>query len=68
MSKDEWVTNKGTGKSMKNVLHAQRYGKRHLLGAELTSNSEKIKPVALWSYTSLKASGRQAGRQAITCS
>jgi len=37
---------KDTGKSMKNALHLQRYGKRHLLG---WSNIEqrKIKPVAL---------------------
>jgi len=32
VSKDEWETKEGTGKSMKNELHVQRYGKRHLLG------------------------------------
>jgi len=32
-----------SGKSLKNELHVQRYGKKHLS----TSNSEKIKPVAL---------------------
>jgi len=31
-SKDEWDTKEGTGKSMKNALHVQRYGKRHLSG------------------------------------
>jgi len=42
VSKDEWDTKKGPGKSMKNVLHAQRDGKR----AEARLNSEKVKPVA----------------------
>jgi len=36
-------TKEGHGKSMKNALHVQRYGRRHLS----TLNSEKIKPVAL---------------------
>jgi len=31
-SKDEWDTKEGTGKSMKNALHVQRCGTRHLLG------------------------------------
>jgi len=31
VNKDEWDT-KGRGKSMKNALHVQRYGKRHLSG------------------------------------
>jgi len=43
VSKDEWDTKEGTGKSMKNALHVQQYGS----WAEATSNSEKIKPVAL---------------------
>jgi len=30
--KDEWIIKEGTGKSMKNALYAQWYGKRHLLG------------------------------------
>ena len=49
VSKDEWDTKEDTGKSMKNVLYVLRYAKRHRLGqsAEVTSNSEKIKPVAL---------------------
>jgi len=34
------------GKSLKNALNLLRYAKRHLR-AEATSNSEKIKPVAL---------------------
>jgi len=43
---DEWDTKKVTGESMKNALHAQRYGKRHLLG---WNNVEqwKIYPIAL---------------------
>jgi len=31
-NKDEWDTKEGTGKSMKNVLHVQWCGKRHLSG------------------------------------
>jgi len=30
--KDEWDAKEGTGKSMKNALHAQQYDKRHLSG------------------------------------
>jgi len=32
VNKDEWDTKEGCGKSMKNALHVQRYGKRHLSG------------------------------------
>jgi len=32
LNKDEWDTKEGHGKSMKNALHLQRYGKRHLSG------------------------------------
>jgi len=32
VSKDEWDTKEGTGKSMKNALYAQQYGKRHFSG------------------------------------
>jgi len=32
VSKDEWDTKEGTGKSMKNALHALRCAKRHLSG------------------------------------
>jgi len=32
VSKDEWDTKEGTGKSMKNALNAQQYGKTHLSG------------------------------------
>jgi len=32
VNKDEWDTKKGCDKSMKNALHVQQYGKRHLLG------------------------------------
>jgi len=32
VNKDEWDTKEDTGKSMKNTLHVQRYGKRHLSG------------------------------------
>jgi len=43
VNKDEWYTKEGHGKSMKNALHVQRYGKK----AEAMSNSKKIKPIAL---------------------
>jgi len=32
VSKDEWNTKEGTGKSMKNALYILWYAKRHLLG------------------------------------
>jgi len=32
VNKDEWDAKEGHGKSMKNVLHVKRYGKRHLSG------------------------------------
>jgi len=32
VNKDDWDTKEGIGKSMKNALHAQWYGKRHLSG------------------------------------
>jgi len=54
VSKDEWDTKEVTGKSIKNVLHVQWYGKR----AKATLNSEKIKPVAL-AIVELRESGRQ---------
>jgi len=43
VSKDKWNTKEDTGKSLKNTLHVLRCTSR----AEATSNSEKIKPVAL---------------------
>jgi len=46
VNKDEWDTKEDTGKSMKNALHVQRYAKG-TSQAEVTLNSEKIKPVAL---------------------
>jgi len=30
VNKDEWDTKEGSGKSKKNVLYVQRYGKRYL--------------------------------------
>jgi len=58
VSKDEWDTMKDTGKSMKNALYVLQYGKRHL---QATSNSEKIKPIALAIVEQCKSEGiRQA--------
>jgi len=45
-NKDDWDTKEGHGKSMKNALHVQRYGKG-TSRAEAMLNSEKIKPIAL---------------------
>ena len=46
VSKDEWNAKKDTGKSLNNALHVLRYAKG-TSRAEVTSNNEKIKPVAL---------------------
>jgi len=40
------VTKEGPGKSMKNALYVQQYGKRHLSGWS-DVEQQKIKPVAL---------------------
>jgi len=47
VNKDEWDTKEGRGKSMKNALHVQRYGKRHLSAWSDIEQQKKIKPVAL---------------------
>jgi len=58
VNKDEWYTKEGHGKSMKNALYVQRYGKR----AEAMSNSEKIKSIALTIVELFESEGiRQAG-------
>jgi len=45
MNKDEWDTKEGR---VKNALHVQQYGKSEGTSrAEVTLNSEKIKPIAL---------------------
>ena len=46
VTKDEWRTKEGTGKSLKNALHILQCAKG-TSWAEAMSNSEKIKPVAL---------------------
>jgi len=46
VNKDEWYTKEDRGKSMKNALYVQRYGKRHLLGWS-DIEQRKIRPVAL---------------------
>ena len=46
VNRDEWDTKHDTGKSMKKALYVLWFAKRHL-SAEVTSNSEKIKPIAL---------------------
>jgi len=46
VSKGEWNTKEDNGKSMNSAVHELRYAKRHFQ-AEATSNSEKIKSIAL---------------------
>jgi len=46
VSKDEWDTKEGPGKSMMNTLYVQQHAKRHLSGWS-NVNSEKIKPIFL---------------------
>ena len=46
VSKDEWDTKEDTGKYMRNALYVLWYAK-DTCQAEVTLNSEKIKPVAL---------------------
>ena len=46
VSKDEWDTKEDAGKSMKNALYILWYAKG-TPWAEVTSNSEKIKPIVL---------------------
>jgi len=45
VSKDEWVTKEGTGKSIKNWIYSGMA--KAISQAEATSNSEKIKLVAI---------------------
>ena len=55
-----------TGKSLKNALHVLWYAKRHLSGwSGITSNSEKIKLVAL-AIIKLKASGSYSVSQSVS--
>jgi len=64
VNKDEWDTKEGHGNSMKNALHVQRYGKRHL---KRLGSSKQIKPVALAIVELCKSEGiRQAGRQLVS--
>ena len=47
VSKDEWDTKEDTGKSMKNTLYTYCGMPKGTCRAKATSNSEKIKPIAL---------------------
>ena len=42
VSKDEWNTKEGTGKSLKNTVHVLWYAKRGTSWAEVTLNSKSI--------------------------
>jgi len=64
--KDKWDTKEGCGKAMKNALHVQRYGKKHLSGWS-NVEQQKIKPVALPIFELHKSEGiRQVGRQLVS--
>jgi len=56
----KWDTKEGCGKSLHCMYSSMVKGTSQ---AEATSNSKKIKPVALVIVASLKASGRKGGRQ-----
>jgi len=61
VSKDECDTKEGSVKFMKNALYVQ-WHRKGTSQAEVTSNSEKIKPVALAIIELHKSEGiRQAG-------
>jgi len=45
VSKSEWDTKEGTGKSMSNALYVQHYGKRYLLiGLKQCQTAKKSRP------------------------
>jgi len=44
VSKDEWDTKEAHGKSMKNALHVQWHGKRHLSGLSDIEQQKKSSP------------------------
>jgi len=44
VNKDEWDTKEGRGKSMKNALYVQSFGKRHLLGWSNVNQQKKSSP------------------------
>jgi len=61
VNKDEWYTKEGRGKSMKNALYVQRYGKRHLLGwSDVEQRKNQARTLAIFELR--KSEGiRQAG-------
>jgi len=67
VNKDEWYTKEGRGKSMKDALYVQWYGKKHLSGWSNVEQQKKIRPVALAivELCESEASGRQAVSQSV---
>jgi len=47
VSKDEWDTKEGPGKSMKNALYVHRYGKRHFCTEAMLNNEKNQAYIAL---------------------
>jgi len=68
VTKDKWNTKEGIGKSLKNVQYCMYSGMAKGTSlAEATSNSEKIKPVALVIVELRKSVDiKQAGRQLVS--
>jgi len=62
VNKDEWDTNEGHGKSMKNALYVQQYGKRHLSGwsdvEQQKNQARSLRVMRVWKH--------QAGRQLVS--
>jgi len=72
-----WDTKEGTGKSMKNALHAQPYSKRHFSGwSDVKQWKKQAHSIShcwvtrVWRNQSVSQSvsqlGRQVGRQAVS--
>jgi len=63
VSKDEWDTKEDTGKSMRNMYCMYSSMEKGTSRTEVTSSSEKIKPVTLAIVNLHESEGiRQAGR------
>jgi len=69
VNKDEWYTKEGHAKSMKDALHVQRYGKRHLSGwsdikqwKNQAYSLSHCRVTWVWRHQA----GRQAGKQLVS--
>jgi len=63
VNKDEWDTKECRGKSMKNALHVQRYGKRHLLGwSDVEQQKNQARSQVALAIVELRKSESVSGR------